>query len=105
GCVARARQIAGTKSIFFVSLMSRKTSCTNGLGSFSSTSFTVGMAYSSFLVASVGAYAKWHRMGFFAPLERYSVPILYHDFRRMTFSVWPFSAVILFRDSTRRHLH
>src|SRR5437763_655144 len=44
GWVAKALQIAGTKSIFLVSLMSLNTFWTIGLGSFSSTSFTVGMA-------------------------------------------------------------
>src|SRR3954451_578534 len=43
GWVAKALQIAGMKSIFFVSLMSANIFCTNGFGSFSSTSFTVGM--------------------------------------------------------------
>src|SRR5260370_19492735 len=74
GCVASARQIAGTWSIFFVSLMSLNTSWINGLGSSSSTSFTVGMAHSPFFIASVSHHVNWYRMVFFALLEQYSVP-------------------------------
>jgi hypothetical protein len=44
GCVARARQMFGTRSIFLVALMSANTSRTIGSVQFSSTSFTVGMA-------------------------------------------------------------
>src|SRR5262245_12877713 len=43
GWVARALQMAGMKSIFLVSLISANIFWTNGFGSFSATSFTVGI--------------------------------------------------------------
>jgi hypothetical protein len=43
------------------------------------------MSHPPFLIVSVTAYANWYGMAFFAPLEQYSVPVVYLDFRRMSF--------------------
>src|SRR5262249_10822019 len=56
----------------------RKTSCTKGLGSSSSTSFTVGMVHSPFLIASV------HDLLGLAVLGGHSVPSFYSPARKLT---------------------